>query len=191
MIRAQLLAIPHHLGEQFYTDPDTGETETIRNTENLMDLLEGASREEFGRLLRSPDVVDGIVDVMAGRKHAQLKRLRTILRRHTTGRRGAPVKSAEESRNLATAIKVTEWDAAIKEPFEAVQALRRERARSIPNRLMKQFNADPNEATILATSKTRRQAAYRLVAEDEGRSVEAVKKAAARGAKHSDFRPAK
>jgi len=158
LIQAQLLVLPHHIGEPFDTDPDAGHTQMIRNRENLLELLEGASGAQCGRLLRSPDVVDGIVDVMAGRKHAQLARLRTILRRCTTARRGAPVTAAGESRNLATAIAVADWYAAIKEPFEAAQALRRERARSIPTRLMEQFNADPNEATILATSRARREA---------------------------------
>jgi len=106
MIEAQIKVLPHALGMEFATNPNSGEVQAYRDTEGLFRLLLDGTREEFSALLRAPDVMDSIEHVQRGRHQGHQRRLARLIRRRTSPRSGAPIKDADKRVDLSARRRV-------------------------------------------------------------------------------------
>lgn len=201
MAAAQLNVLPKGVGQHVYVEDDADELMFWRDTEAVLALLEQAgeqtraSRQRSGGdepdILRSPDVVGGIVEILKGRNQKLQHRLKKALGRYTAPRAGAPLKDAKERKDLRTALDVARVESEIADAWRYIAGAHGARRRDLTSEtlehVVEEYRLSYKHARLVFKSRKRFMAACQIVADRQRRSVASVKMAAYRGAKHPAF----
>jgi len=152
----------------------------------VLHLLENSDREDITALMRSADVMRLVEEIRAGKDQHRQRRLQKILQRYSVPRSGAPIKNVGQLSDAETAQAVDDLEARIEAAYTFVQRQKQRDdsaafAENIEAALVTDFKMPPKWAALMAENRTRRAAAYQIVALSQGRTVDAVKMAASRG----------